>query len=350
MRRLLAIALAAALIPTALSAARPAASPTAVKRKTIASNLSVPWGIAFLPDGSALVSQRETGAILRIPAGGGPGRKVHTIGDVDTNSGEGGMLGLAVSPDYARDKRVYAYYTSTKGDNRIVRFTLGGSVDPIVTGIHRAGNHNGGRLAFGPDGKLYASTGDAGNGPDAQVLDSLNGKILRLNPDGSAPADNPFKGSIVFTLGHRNVEGLAFDGDGRLWATEFGEVDTDEVNLIRAGRNYGWPQVEGRGDTQGGKFTNPKVTWSPTGSASPSGAAIVKGRLYVGALAGASLYRVGLRGTTAGKPKRLLRGTYGRIRTVVRAPGGGLWIATSNRDGRGSPAARDDRILQIPAL
>jgi glucose/arabinose dehydrogenase len=349
MRRLLALVLVATLVPTALSAARPQVA--AVKRKTIARNFAVPWGIAFLPDGRALVSERRSGKIQLLPASGGTARTVQRIGNVDTNAGEGGMLGLAVSPDYAQDERVYAYYTSTEGDNRIVRFKLGGPVTPIVTGINRAGNHNGGRLAFGPDGNLYASTGDAGDGgASSQRRGDLNGKILRMNPDGSAPADNPFKDSIVYSYGHRNVEGLAFDRDGRLWATELGESDTDELNLIQPGNNYGWPMVEGTGDTRGGTLTNPKVTWSPTGNHSPSGAAIVGNRIYVGMLAGQSLYRVRLNGAQAGKPKRFLRNKYGRIRTVVKAPGGGLWIATSNRDGRGSPARADDRIIRIPAF
>jgi glucose/arabinose dehydrogenase len=268
------------------------------------------------------------------------------VPSVDTGAGEGGLLGLAVSPDYAKDRLVYAYFTS-ESDNRIVRFRLGGTPQAIVTGIARGGIHNGGRIAFGPDGKLYAGVGETGDTGLAQDLSSMNGKILRMNADGSVPKDNPFAGSRVWSLGHRNVQGLAWDRSGRLWATEFGQNETDEVNLIRKGRNYGWPAVEGRGDTQGGKFTNPVVTWSPTSTSSPSGDAIVGSTLYVAALQCGCLWQIRLNGTRAGKPRKLLAGRYGRLRTVVRAPDGSLWVATSNRDGRGDPKDGDDRIIRV---
>jgi glucose/arabinose dehydrogenase len=312
--------------------------------KTIASGLQVPWGVAFLPDGSALVSERPTGEIVRIPKGGGRARVVMRVPGVSAN-GEGGLLGLAVSPQYASDHWVYAYLT-TASDNRVVRFRLGGAVQPILTGLQEASIHDGGRIAFGPDGKLYAGVGDAGNSANAQSRSSRNGKILRINPDGSIPADNPFPGSPIWTLGHRNVQGLVWDGAGRLWATEFGQDTWDEINLIRKGRNYGWPTVEGKGSTHGGRFTNPLVAWR-TDQASPSGAAILNGSLYVGALAGQRLWRIPLHGSKVGKPVSLLKGRYGRLRTVVAAPGGGLWVTTSNRDGRGSPRSGDDKILLV---
>lgn len=314
--------------------------------KTIATGLHVPWGIAFLPDGDALVSERTTGRILRIPRDGGTPRRAMTVPGVDTNAGEGGLLGLAVSPDYARDRLVYAYFTSTT-DNRIVRFRLGGRPQLLVTGIARGQIHDGGRIAFGPDGKLYAGVGETGQSGLAQDQGSLNGKILRMNPDGSVPSDNPFPGSRVWTLGHRNVQGLAWDRAGRLWATEFGQNTFDEVNLIRPGRNYGWPVVEGTGDTRGGRFTNPALTWTPTSSSSPSGAAVVGSHLYVAALQCGCLWRIPIRGTRLGRPRKLLAGRYGRLRTVVRAPDGSLWVATSNRDGRGDPRSGDDRIVRI---
>ena len=314
----------------------------AVARGDVARNLEVPWGIAFLPGGDALVSERTTGRILRIPRGGGRPRVVRRLSGVNTGAGEGGLLGLAVSPRYASDKLVYAYYTSSN-DNRIVRFRLRGQQRVVLDGLAASSIHNGGRIAFGPDGKLYAGVGDAGDTSLAQDRDSLNGKILRMDPDGSVPSDNPF-GSLVWSLGHRNVQGLAWDRAGRLWATEFGQSETDEVNLIRRGRNYGWPSVEGRGDDS--RFANPKVTW-PTSEASPSGAAIVRGRLYVAALAGERLWRVPLNGASAGRPRALLSGRYGRLRTVVRTPSGRLWVATSNRDGRGEPRSGDDRILRF---
>jgi glucose/arabinose dehydrogenase len=323
--------------------ARDAAGASATS--TIATGLQVPWGIAFLPGGDGLVSERTTGRIQRISGEGGRKRTVMRLPGVDTDSGEGGLLGLAVSPRYARDRLVYAYFTSAT-DNRIVRFRLGGEVRPIVTGIERGFNHNGGRIAFGPDGKLYAGVGEAGDTDLSQDRGSPNGKILRMNPDGSPPRDNPFPGSLVWTLGHRNVQGLAWDSRGRLWATEFGQNEFDEVNLIRKGRNYGWPEVEGRGSTNGGRFTNPVATW-PTSEASPSGAAIRRGTLYIGALQGEAVLRVRVSGRRARKLSPLLQGVYGRIRTVVRAPDGSLWVSTSNRDGRGSPEQADDRILRL---
>src|SRR4051812_26272287 len=230
MRSLLSVILAVALAPHAAPA---------VTTKTIATGLHVPWGLVFLPNGDALVAERTTAKILRIPRGGGPPRTVRTLPGVDTAAGEGGLLGLALSPRFRRDRLVFAYYTSPD-DNRIVRFRLHGEVHPILTGIARGFNHDGGRLAFGPDGKLYAGVGETGNPALAQDKSSLNGKILRINPDGSVPKGNPF-GTPVWSYGHRNVQGLAFDRRGRLWATEFGQNTTDEVNLIRRGHDYGWP-------------------------------------------------------------------------------------------------------------
>ncbi|WP_037412682.1 PQQ-dependent sugar dehydrogenase [Candidatus Solirubrobacter pratensis] len=332
--------------PHASADATPAAtSARAPARRTIATGLHVPWGIAFLPDGDALVAERTTGKILRIPKGGGKPRLAMRVPGVNVNAGEGGLLGLAVSPAYATDKLVYAYFT-TSSDNRIARFKLGGSLDPILTGLKFGAIHNGGRIAFGPDGKLYAGVGETGDSALAQDRGALNGKILRMNPDGSVPPGNPFPGSLVWSWGHRNVQGLAWDRSGRLWASEFGQNTFDEVNLIRKGRNYGWPVVEGKGSTQGATFTNPLVTW-PTSQASPSGAAIVGSTLYVGALQGQCVWRIPLHGTGVGKPTKLLAGRYGRIRTVVAAPDGTLWVATSNRDGRGSPRPGDDRIIAL---
>jgi glucose/arabinose dehydrogenase len=336
--------------PTATATATATATPTAAAtrapaRRTIATGLHVPWGIAFLPNGDALVAERTTARILRIPRGGGKPRVAMRVPGVDVNAGEGGLLGLAVSPDYASDKLVYAYFT-TGSDNRIARFQLGGELDPILTGLRAGALHDGGRIAFGPDGKLYAGVGEAGDSALAQDRGALNGKILRMNPDGSVPSGNPFPGSLVWTWGHRNVQGFAWDRSGRMWASEFGQNTFDEVNLIRKGRNYGWPDVEGTGSTQGGRFTNPLVTWQ-TSESSPSGAAIIGSTLYVAALQGQCVWRIPLHGAGLGTPTRLLAGRYGRIRTVVKAPDGTLWVTTSNRDGRGSPRAGDDRIVAL---
>ncbi len=311
--------------------------------KTIATGLDTPWGITFLPGGDALVAQRG-GTIVRVPEEGGRARPVMRVPGAQED-GEGGLLGLAVSPDYADDGLVYASMT-TASDNRIVRFRLGGKPRVVVKGLAKASIHNGGRIAFGPDGELYAGVGDAGNTANAQDASSRNGKILRMDPDGSVPADNPTSGSLVYSLGHRNPQGLTWDAQGRLWAAEFGQNTYDEVNLIRPGANYGWPIVEGRGDTQGGKFTNPKVQWS-TDVSSPSGIAYANRRLYVAGLGGERLWVVPVSGTRTGTPTARYTGRYGRIRTVVRAPDGAIWMATSNRDGRGTPKAGDDRILRL---
>jgi glucose/arabinose dehydrogenase len=340
--RLIAATLAAAGVLAAAAACdAPAQEPAT---RTVATGLQVPWGLAFLPDGGALVSERVTGRIWRIDPNGSK-RVVMRVPGVATNAGEGGLLGLAVSPSYARDRLVYAYLT-TRRDNRIVRFRLGGAVHPILTGLRRGVIHDGGRIAFGPDGKLYAGVGETGDRGLAQNRRSQNGKILRMNANGSVPADNPFKGSRVWSWGHRNVEGLAWDGSGRLWESEFGQDRFDEVNLIRRGRNYGWPVVEGRGSTHGGRFVNPLVTW-PTDQASPSGDAVAGGDLYVATLQGQCLYRIPIEGTRLGTPVRLLAGRFGRLRTVVRAPDGSLWVTTSNRDGRGRPRPGDDRIIRV---
>jgi glucose/arabinose dehydrogenase len=259
-------------------------------------------------------------------------------------SGEGGLLGIAVGPDVARDRAVYAYVT-TADDNRVVRFTLDAPsrVEPVLTGIPKGQVHNGGRLAFGPDGLLYVGTGDAGDTSLAQDPGSLGGKVLRMTPDGR-PA--PGASSLVFSRGHRNVQGLAFDAAGRAYAVEFGQNRFDEVNQLVDGGNGGWPEVEGAGDG-GGRFLAPVTTWT-TDEASPSGAAVVGDSLYVAALRGERLWRVPLDGRGgAGEPEALFTNEFGRLRAVAPAPDGSLWVLTSNRDGRGSPAESDDRVLRI---
>jgi glucose/arabinose dehydrogenase len=216
---------------------------------------------------------------------------------------------------------------------------------PVLTGIPNGFVHDGGRLLFAPDGNLFVSTGETGQGGLAQERGSLGGKILRITPQGRPAPGNPWPGSPVWTLGHRNVQGLAFDGAGRLWATEFGANTWDELNRIEKGRNYGWPLEEGRGDDPA--YRNPYVQWR-TDDASPSGLAYLDGSLWAGALRGGRLWQIPVRpdGTT-GRPRDFFVGEYGRLRTVVAAPDGNLWVTTSNRDGRGDPAPQDDRILVV---
>jgi glucose/arabinose dehydrogenase len=311
----------------------------------LVTGLDIPWGLAFLPDESALVSERNTGRILAVTASSDVA-VVGTVPGVDAG-GEGGLLGLAVDP--AAPTSVYAYFTAPD-DNRVVRMPLqnGGLGDPVVVidGIPKAGNHNGGRMTFGPDGMLYVSTGDAGEPSRSQDLDSLGGKILRLQPDGSVPTDNPFDGSPVFSYGHRNVQGLAFDDDGRLWASEFGQQTWDELNLIQAGSNYGWPIVEGIGGDD--RFIEPVAQWS-TDEASPSGIAYVRDTVFLAALRGQRLWQVPVPGGAAGSPADFAVGEYGRLRHAALAPDGSLWVLTGNTDGRNpdGPREGDDRILRV---
>ncbi|MET7327535.1 PQQ-dependent sugar dehydrogenase [Nonomuraea sp. NPDC005650] len=303
--------------------------------------LQVPWGLAFLPDGSALVSERNTGRILQVRPGQTP-TQVATVNGVSA-SGESGLLGIA-----ARDGWVYAYFTSTAGDNRLVRFQLSApqTQTVIFSGVPSATIHDGGRLAFGPDGMLYLGTGDASNTSNAQNLNSPAGKILRMTPTGGVPSDNPFAGSRVWSYGHRNVQGLAWDSQGRMYAAEFGQNTWDEINQIVAGGNYGWPTCEGNcGNTS---FRNPIVTWT-TAEASPSGLAYANNTLFAATLRGQRLWTVPLTGSgTPGTPLAELQSTYGRLRAVALGPDGWLWVTTSNRDGRGTPVAQDDRIIRIP--
>jgi aldose sugar dehydrogenase len=312
---------------------------------TVATGFTSPWGLAFLPDGDALVSERDTGKIKRVLGGG----DVRTVGIVPGifHGGEGGLLGIAVDPHFAQDRWLYAYFTADDG-NRIVRMRYAGrglgKPSVLVHGIPSSPIHNGGRLTFGPDGTLWAGTGDASLGAEtAQDPSSLGGKILHIDPDGSVPADNPGS-SPAWDSGHRNVQGLAFDSRGRLWASEFGQDTFDELNLIRRGANYGWPFVEGKG-TGGGRYVSPQAVW-PTDDASPSGIAILDDVVYMAALKGERLWQIPVRGEQAGHPRVVLDG-YGRLRTVALAPDGSLWLITSNTDGRGSPRPGDDRILRL---
>ncbi|WP_283614850.1 PQQ-dependent sugar dehydrogenase [Mycolicibacterium poriferae] len=315
------------------------AQPSAGAAGDVATDLDVPWGIAFLPDGSALIAERDSATIQRM-AEPGAVAPVGQVADV-VSRGEGGLLGLATA-----GSTVYAYIT-TAADNRVVTMQFDGTAlspqTPLFTGIPAGTIHDGGRIAFGPDGKLYIATGETGSPQLAQDPASLGGKILRINPDGSVPADNPDPASPVFSLGHRNVQGLAWDAAGRLWVSEYGANTWDELNLIQPGGNYGWPTVEGRADREG--LIDPVLQWRPD-EASPSGLAFHNGSLWMAALRGERLFRIPVRADgSVGDPASLFVGGFGRLRTVVVAPDGALWFTTSNRDGRGDPRPGDDRIL-----
>jgi len=313
----------------------------------VTTGLDTPWGLAFLPDGSALVSERDSARVLHVPAAGGTAQEVGTVPGVEPG-GEAGLLGLAVSPSFATDRTLYAYRTAASG-NEVIAMTVGTDLrslsEPrvLLSGIAKASNHDGGRLAMGPDGFLYIGTGDANDRPNAPDRDSLNGKVLRIRSDGSPAPGNPF-GTPVFTTGHRNVQGIAFGPDGTVYAAEFGQDTWDELNVLRAGQDYGWPAAEGD-DGDGG--TRPLASWH-TDDASPSGVAYAGGAVWMAGLKGERLWRVPVAGgERTGDPVAYLDGTYGRLRTVVTAPDGSLWVTTSNTDGRGDPKDGDDRILRV---
>ena len=328
---------------TTSSTVRP---PTLPSTETIATGLSVPWGLAFLPDGTALLTLRDKGEVLHVAEGAKP-VSVGRIPGVDPG-GEAGLLGIAVSPTFASDRAVFVYFTSAK-DNRVMRMTFDGTTlrpgPVIVEGIAKAANHDGGRLAFGPDGFLYIATGDAGRRDPAQDKGSLSGKILRVTGQGSPAPGNPFPGSRVWSLGHRNVQGLAWDKAGTMYASEFGQNTWDELNRIEPGRNYGWPTVEGIAHRSG--FVDPIAQWA-TRDASPSGIAVgADGAVYMAALRGQSLWRITFdRKENLATPERLLQGRYGRLRTVVSGPDGRLWLVTSNTF-RGTLHPGDDRIVAL---
>ncbi|WP_374121566.1 sorbosone dehydrogenase family protein [Arthrobacter sp. SLBN-112] len=334
---LLAACTGAPLAPTPGSSAgtttEPSVSIPAVQEK-LELQLNVPWAAVFLPDGTAVISERGT-ALLKAVRNG----QATTVGKVPgvVPGGEGGLLGLALSPHFDVDHYLYAYVTGQE-DNRVVRLTLErdatGTLVPgpphtVFVGIPKATTHNGGRIRFGPDGFLYVGTGDAQRQEQPQDPNALGGKILRLAEDGSPAPGNPF-GNAVYSLGHRNVQGLAWDSNGRLWATEFGPDVNDELNLILPGANYGWPEVTGAPHRP--EFQDAKVVWPATSESSPSGLEIAGGTAYMGALRGERLWAVVLHGTEAGNPVAYFTGMYGRIRDVIQTPEGGLWLLTNNEN------------------
>jgi len=326
----------------------------------VASGLLTPWGLAALDDGGLLIGSRDSAEILLLPAGSAPGAAPQVVGSVDgvRVQGESGLLGLALTDD---ESMLYAYRTGSS-ENGVVAMSWDGTTlgepEEVVSGIPGGASfHQGGALMIGPDELLYIGTGDNGVPPDSADPESLSGKVLRYTLDGE-PSGSSGSDSPVLSLGHRNVEGLVMDEEDRLWAAEFGQDRFDELNLIEAGSDYGWPEVEGTGG--GEDYVDPAAVWS-TNDASPSGIAWWDGSLWLAALRGERLWEVEptieAAGDAAGvdqdarrvaDPVAHLSGRYGRIRNAVSsADGSVLWVVTSNTDGRGEPDSDDDRLLSI---
>lgn len=342
---LAAIALTSCSDPGVQDAAPPAPSVSRNQANSgdlavVADHLNVPWSVVFR-DGTALISERDSARILELDEDGNL-REVGTVQGVAA-TGEAGLLGLAVRGD-----DLYVYSTGDD-ENRIQRYRLTGgpgalSLGPAQTvlgGLPKANWHSGGRIAFGPDGMLYATVGDTYRRDSAQDLDALSGKILRMTPDGDVPDDNPFAGSYVYSYGHRNPQGIAWDDDGTMYSAEFGADTWDELNRIEPGGNYGWPDAEGA--VHRGGFIDPVQQWHPA-DASPSGIAVAGGSIWIANLRGERLREVPL--GDLGSSTEHLVGEEGRLRLVAPAPDGSLWILTNNTDGNGRPGPVDDRILR----
>lgn len=343
-------------VPTSeVEGVQPAGMPT-----DVVTGLRAPWSVITYPgsngDPVTLVSQRDDATVLILhPSSSGPKGSMtpQVLGTVPgvASGGEGGLLGLAhLRVEGTPSSWLYAYET-TSDDNRIIRLPLdgdgefGSGAEVVLSGLAKASNHNGGRIAFGPDGMLYATVGDAGDPDSAQDPGSPNGKILRMTPAGEVPADNPTPGSLVYSMGHRNPQGLAWDADGQLWAAEFGQDTWDEFNRIEPGGNYGWPIVEGVGEQDG--YIDPWAQW-PTDEASPSGLTYIDGTFFLASLRGERLWAIYVDEESGiADPVAWFPGEYGRLRDVAPGPDGSLWMMTNNTDGRGDPRSGDDRILLV---
>jgi len=313
---------------------------------TIAGNLDTPWAIGKRPGGQFITSERS-GTVRTIGANG----QSFTIADV-VEQGEGGLLGLTLHPDFTNQPYVYIYKTTDNQTNVVERYRLQddqlSDKDTIIQDIPAAQTHNGGEIKFGPDNKLYITTGDANAPNDAQNTSRLNGKILRLNDDGSVPADNPFN-NPVWSYGHRNPQGLAWDDQGRLWSTEHGpsgsETGYDELNQIQKGGNYGWPLI--RGDQTRNGLIAPVAQSGANDTWAPAGLAYANGSLYFAGLRGQTLYQARINSATSVTLTKHLSDEYGRLRSIL-VDDQRLIIGTSNRDGRGTPQDGDDKLLSIP--
>ena len=347
----------------------PPASVEGLRVETVVAGLDTPWDLAWGPDGQIWVTERG-GRVSRVNPASGQRSTAGQIPDVE-ESGESGLMGIAFHPDFAAQPYVYlthSYRQSGSLRNRLVRVRWDGQTlgtpEVLLANIPGAGIHDGSRLAIGPDRLLYMTTGDASNAELAQDRTSLAGKILRLTLSGQPAPGNPF-GTAIYSFGHRNPQGLVFHPTtGALYSTEHGPGDNDEINRIVTGRNFGWPTVHGacdddigseRGFCQANNVVEPLTMWTPT--IAPAGADFYlgdlipqwKGSLLFAALRGTALYRLTLSadGQQVTAREALYAGTYGRLRDVLVAPDGAVYIATSNRDGRGNPSGDDDRILRV---
>lgn len=324
--------------------------PVQQETEIIAQDLSIPWDIAYLPDGQMLVTERS-GKLLMV------GTETKTIKEIEgvMHKGEGGLLGIAVHPQFEKNNYIYLYSTTlVDGDisNRVERYTLIkdvlGQRKVILSGIKGSSNHDGGQLAFGPDGYLYITTGDAENPDLAQDKNSLNGKILRIKDDGTIPTDNPFK-NAVYSLGHRNPQGLAWDKSGALWETEHGpsglQSGYDEINRIEKGKNYGWPLI--RGDEKRDGFASPVLQSGGRDTWAPAGLAYKNGSLYFTGLRGEAVYEAKINKDNTINLTAHYKKEFGRLRAITLGPDGSLYISTSNRDGRGRAKNEDDKIIKL---
>jgi glucose/arabinose dehydrogenase len=326
--------------PTSPGGAPSAGQSGTTDPSVVATKLNQPTGLVVLPDGTALVGERRTGRILRVqPQPGQPAQPVQTLAGVDP-AGDGGLLDLALSPTYNQDGLIYAYLT-TATDNRVIHFALGSLPSPVIAGIPKGSTGNVGRIAFDGTGALLTGTGDAGQPALAAQPNSLAGKILRTNDIGRPMPDNPTPGSPVYASGLRTVDGLCVDPrSGLRMAVSAGQPD--EVNQIRAGADYGWPQ-------SGPGSTGPSKTL-PASSPGGAGCALTSGQLAVVTTSGMSLLVAPVsQNATIGTFTTSLHAKYGRLRSVVAGPDGALWLTTSNRDGQGKPTADDDRVIRITA-
>ncbi len=308
----------------------------------VAEELEIPWELAFLPGGEMLIAERP-GKLIMI------GEDIISIPvEGVRHVGEGGLLGMVLHPQFEDNFQLYLYMTSDteRGiENRVVRYLFkDGELSEkivILEGILGARFHNGGRIDFGPDGYLYITTGDSQQADIAQDSESLAGKILRVRDDGSVPEENPF-GNEIYSLGHRNPQGITWDREGQLWSTEHGPTARDEINMIESGKNYGWPEITGPDQREGMETA---ILYSGTGYTwAPAGMAYLDGKIFFGGLRGQALYEFDPKRKTI---KEHFKEEFGRIRIVRVGPDGNLYIGTSNRDGRGFAEEKDDRIIRL---